>query len=603
MRAGFGILGFALVFGYVPWAGATVHDQLFKGTFDIPADAPASTNDAARFLTQATFGPTLADVNYLMAQGYGEWIDEQLAKPATLGEPTVEAVVNARTAGGQKVNNTQRLNRWFWQAAYAPDQLRQRMAYALSQIFVVSDQSSSISQYVVPLTQYGDMLAQSAFLPYGQVLLNVTYHPIMGRYLNAYHNVKATFVGGVQTTSPDENYAREVMQLFSIGLIMRHPDFSPVLTNPLDPESTIPTYDQDVITQNAKVFTGFTWSDAPQGSGPPNYSGASFYGGGLTFAAQYAPMACWGTELFPATGTGSGNMRHDITTKAVLGYGGVGTTNTIPANQTCAQDVTDELSIIATHPNVAPFISRQLIQRFVTSNPSPAYIARISAVFNTAGNDLGDVVKAILTDTEARNPPALPATTGSCATGNCDAYGKLREPVLGLTAMWRAFNARAPAPDQYGEIAMIGYGGFLGNFGQAPYESPTVFNFYLPDYQQPGVFADNNLYSPELQITNESTSYTTGNTYYQFTANAYQGMTNPRTDRPLIDLSSLTVNSNNPAAMVGTLNSALFCGSMSTTMQATMKSMLVNLNGASAQEKAWSAIYVAMLSPEFATQR
>src|SRR5574337_133927 len=447
------------------------------------------------------------------------------------------------------------------------------------------------------------MLAQSAFLPYGQVLLNVTYHPIMGRYLNAYHNVKATFVGGVQTTSPDENYAREVMQLFAIVLIMRHPDFSPVLTNPLDPEITIPTYDQNVITQNAKVFTGFTWSDAPQGSGPPNYSGASFYGGGLTFAAQYAPMACWGTELFPATGTGSGNMRHDITTKAVLGYGGVGNTNTIPANQTCAQDVTDELSIIATHPNVAPFISRQLIQRFVTSNPSPAYIARISAVFNTAGNDLGDVVKAILTDTEARNPPALPATTGSCATGNCDAYGKLREPVLGLTAMWRAFNAKAPAPDQYGEIAMIGYGGFLGNFGQAPYESPTVFNFYLPDYQQPGVFADNNLYSPELQITNESTTYTTADTYYGFTAKAYLGMPTPPTDRPLIDLSSLAANAANPAAMVATVNADLFYGSMSASMQATMKSMLVNLNGASAQEKAWSAIYVAMLSPEFATQR
>ncbi|MBS0440247.1 MAG: DUF1800 family protein, partial [Proteobacteria bacterium] len=432
--------------------------------------------------------------------------------------------------------------------------------------------------------------------PYSTVLLNVTYHPIMGRYLNAYRNVKATFVGGVQTTSPDENYAREVMQLFSIGLIMRHPDFSPVLTNPLDPESTIPTYDQGVITQNAKVFTGFTWSDAPQGSGPPNYSGASFYGGGVNFAAQYAPMACWGTELFPATGTGSNNMRHDITTKAVLGYGGVGTTNTIPANQTCAQDVTDELSIIATHPNVAPFISRQLIQRFVTSNPSPAYIARISAVFNTPGNDLGDVVKAILTDTEARNPPPL------CGSVNCDSYGKLREPVLSLTAMWRAFNAKAPAPDQYGEIAMIGYGGFLGNFGQAPYESPTVFNFYLPDYQQPGVFADNNLYSPELQITNESTAYTTANTYYQFTANAYQGMTNPRTDRPLIDLSSLTVNANNPAAMVATINSALFYGNMSASMQSTLIGMLTYMN-ASPPEEAWSAIYVAMLSPEFATQR
>ena len=593
MRTGFKLLAFALVFGFVPLASATVHDQLFKGSFDIPADQPADANAAARFLTQATFGPTPADVAYLMAQGYGEWIDEQLAKPTTLGEPTVEAVVNARTAGGQKVGNTQRLNRWFWQAVYAPDQLRQRMAYALSQIFVVSDQSSSISQYVVPLTQYADMLAQSAFLPYSQVLLSVTWHPIMGRYLNAYHNVKATFVGSVQTTSPDENYAREVMQWFSIGLIMRNPDFSPVLTNPLDPESTVPTYDQNVITQTAKVFTGFTWSDAP--TNPPN-----FYGGGLNFAAQYAPMACWGTELFAST---SNQMRHDITVKTVLGDSGVGSTNTIAANQTCGQDVTDELAVIATHPNVAPFISRQLIQRFVTSNPSPAYIARISAVFNTAGNDLGDVIKAILTDDEAVNPPALPVTTGSCSTGNCDSYGKLREPVLGLTAMWRAFNAKAPAADQYGEIAMIGYGGFLGNFGQAPYESPTVFNFYLPDYQQPGVFADGNLYSPELQITNESTTYTTSDTYYQFTENAYQGMTNPRTDRPLIDLSSLTVNASNPSAMVGTINAALFYGNMSTTMQATLKSMLTNLNGASAQEKAWSAIYVAMLSPEFATQR
>ncbi|MBS0556369.1 MAG: DUF1800 domain-containing protein [Proteobacteria bacterium] len=598
MRAGLRLLASALVFGFAPLAGATVHDQLFKGTFDVPPDAPTSTSDAARFLTQATFGPTAADIAYLMAQGRSEWIDEQLSKPATLGEPVVEAVSNARTAGGQNVGSNQRLNRWFWQAVYAPDQLRQRMAYALSQIFVVSDQSSSIgSTYMVPLTQYGDMLAQSAFLPYGQVLLNVTYHPMMGRYLNAFRNVKATFVGGVQTTSPDENYAREVMQLFSIGLIMRNPDFSPVLTNPLDPESTVPTYDQNVITQTAKAFTGFTWSDAPKGSGPPNYSGANFYTGGSNFAAQYAPMACWGTELFPATGTGSNNMRHDITVKTVLGDGGVGTNNTIPANQTCAQDLTDELAIIATHPNVAPFISRQLIQRFVTSNPSPAYIGRISAVFNKPGNDLGDVLKAILTDPEAENPPAL------CSGTNCDSYGKLREPVLRLTELWRAFNAKAPAPDQYGEVWMLGYGNFLGNFGQAPLESPTVFNFYLPDYQQPGVFADGNLFSPELQITNESTTYSTANVYYQFTQNAYQGMTNPRTDRPLIDLSSLTVNATNPTAMVATINAALFYGSMSTTMQTTLKNMLSYLNGASAQEKAWSAIYVAMLSPEFAVQR
>lgn len=573
----------ALALGFAPLAGASVHDQIFKGTFDIPADQPANVNAAARFLTQATFGPTQADIAYLMAQGYGEWIDEQLSKPATLGEATVEAVANARSKGGQGVTNTVRLNRFFWQAVYAPDQLRQRMAYELSQIFVVSDQASDIgNNYMVPLSQYQDTLAESAFLPYGDLLLDVTEHPMMGRYLNAFHNVKATCSGNppVCTTSPDENYAREVMQLFSIGLILRNPDFSPVLQN----GTTVPTYDQDTITQTAKVFTGFTWSDAP--TNPP-----TFFGGGLSFAAQYAPMACWGTELFPAS---SNQMRHDISAKIVLGGA------TIAANQHCAQDVTDELAIIATHPNVAPFISRQLIQRFVESNPSPAYIARIATVFNAPGNDLGDVIKAILTDPEAENPPAL------CGSADCDSYGKLREPVLRLTELWRAFNAQAPAPDPYGQIAMIGGGGFLGSFGQAPLESPTVFNFYLPDYQQPGVFADNGLYSPELQITNESTTYTTADTYYGFTAKAYLGMPSPPTDRPLIDLSSLTANANDPAAMVATIDADLFYGSMSTAMQSALTTMLTSqagVNNMTPQEEAWSAIYVAMLSPEFAAQR
>jgi hypothetical protein len=130
-----------------------------------------------------------------------------------------------------------------------------------------------------------------------------------------------------------------------------------------------------------------------------------------------------------------------------------------------------------------------------------------------------------------------------------------------------------------------------------------VFNFYLPDYQQPGTFADNGLYSPELQITNESTTYTTADTYYGFTAKAYLGMPTPPTDRPLIDLSPLTANAANPAAMVATVNADLFYGSMSASMQSTLTNMLTNLSGATAQEKAWSAIYVAMLSPEFAAQR
>lgn len=560
---------------------ASVHDHLFANGFQAPPDAPASANDAARFLTQATFGPTAADIARVMALGYGEWIEEQLGKPATLSEPTVEAVVNARTAGAQTVNQQQRLNRFFWQAVYAPDQLRQRMAYALSQIFVISDASSAINQDIVPMAHYQDLLATDAFGAYGPLLSDVTYNPTMGRYLNAYHNVK-----GSATTSPDENYAREVMQLFSIGLVLRNMDFSPVLVG----GATLPTYDQNVITQTAKVFTGFTYMDAPTGSGPPNYTGANFYGGGLSFAGKYSPMACWGTELFPASGTGSNNMRHDISAKTVLG--GI----TINANQTCAQDLADELVIIAAHQNVAPFIARQLIQRFVTSNPSPAFIQRVATVFDTPGNDLGDVIRAILLDDEARNPPALV---------NGDAYGKLREPVLRLTALWRAFNALAPVPDAYGEIKMIGSGGFQSNLGQAPLESPTVFNFYLPDYQQPGTFADNGLYSPEFEITNESTTYTAANKYYDFIANGYQGVAGYQNDRPLIDLSSLVADIGTPSTVADTLNDALLYGTMSTDMHAALVTMLGGTfsAGATAQEKAWSALYVTVLSPEFATQR
>ena len=561
-------------------ARADTHDRLFVYGFDPATDPPANANEAARFLTQATFGPSPADIARLTALGYDAWIEEQLARAPTLGAPTVEQVVNARTGAAQNVSQMQRLQRWYWQAAYAPDQLRQRMAWALSQIFVISDQSSAISQYVVPMAGYYDMLAKDAFAPYRTLLGDVTWHPMMGRYLSSFRNQKPS-----ATTSPDENYAREVMQLFSIGLILRDMDFSPILDNGVE----IPTYDQTTITHTAKVFSGFTWSDAP--TAPPN-----FFGGGLTFAAQYAPMECFGTEWFPASGSGSNNMRHDITgddgttatPKTVVG--GV----TIPANQTCAQDVNDELDILAAHPNVAPSMARQLIQRFVSSNPSPQYIERVAQVLDAPGANLGDAVKAILMDDEARNPPVL-------ASG--DSYGKLREPILRLTALWRAFNAQAQPADAYGEVKMTANNSLTSSFGQGPLESPTVFNFYEPDYQQPGPFADHDRYSPELQILSEASVYSSANYYYNFSAKAYVGMSNPPTDRPLIDLSTLTANATNPAAMVATIDKSLLYGTMSSTMRTTLTGMLTNLNGASAAEKAWSAIYVTMLSPEFATQR
>ena len=571
----------------VPLAQARVHDHIYGSQFEVITDLPANANEASRFLTQATFGPTQSDIARVMRVGYGEWIEEEMGMPATLGEPVVEDVVNKRSAvtvNPPGVSQTQRINRWFWQATYAPDQLRQRMAFALSQIVVVSDQTSSVSGDIVPMAAYQDLLAKDAFNIYVSVLHDVTYNPTMGKYLSHFHNQKANCSApNVCTTNPDENYAREVMQLFSVGLVLLNLDGSPMAGN-------VPSYDQTVITHTAKVFTGFTYSDAPT-------SPANFNGGGLTFATQYAPMACWGSELFALSDP---NMRHDITgddgtagsNKTVLDG------NTIAPNQSCGQDVSDELNIINEHPNVAPFVSHKLIQRFVTSNPSPAYIQRVATVFENNGfgdrGDLGDVIKAILLDTEARNPPAL-------ASG--DTYGKLREPLLRLTAMWRAFNAVAPAKDKYDEISMTGGNGFQGSYGQSPLESPTVFNFYAPDYEQPGTLANADKVAPEFQIVNEASTYSVSNSFDGFTRGAYQGMTSPPIDRPLISLSALTVNAGNGSAMADTINAAMLYGSMSSNMHSTIQNMIDFMSGATAQEKAWSAIYLTMLSPEYATQR
>ena len=583
-----------------PLAAASVHDHIFGNHFDTIADLPANANEAARFLTQATFGPVTADVNRLMQIGYSEWIDEQEGLPATHSFAIVNQIINNRSAAKPTPLNssqTERINRWWWQATYAPDQLRQRMAFALSQIFVLSDQNSAISGDIAPMASFQDLLADDSFEIYANLLSDVTWSPSMGKYLNTFRNIKPKInnVNGtlVQITSPDENYAREVMQLFSVGLVQLDSSGNVVLTGGVP----TPTYDQSVITSTAKIFTGFTYADATTGSSP------NFYSGGSSTITASEPMACWGTELFTYDNP---NMLHDITgdddqpgtAKHVLGGA------TISGINTCASDVSQELSIIAAHPNVAPFISRQLIQRFVTSNPSATYVGHVVTAFKSSGGDLGDTLKVVLTDPEARTVTSLGTTPES------DTFGKLREPVLRITALWRAFNAVAPAADIYGEVAMTGGGIGLGNLSQSPLESPTVFNFYTPDYAQPGVFVSDGKVSPEFQITNESIIYLTINTFYNLTHGAYVGMSGAPTDRPLINLNPLIFANGSSgaapteAAMIQYVNNAMMYGAMSSNMRTALTNMLHSgMNGASAQERAWSLVYVTMLSPEFATQR
>jgi uncharacterized protein (DUF1800 family) len=525
----------------------------FKSGFEPATDIPATDGEAARFLTQATFGPTEADIAKVRQIGYSAWIDQQMNSVAmTAARPHIEAVAAAMTAGGtETIGQNQRMSRWFHTAMTGPDQLRQRSAWALSQIFVISDTNGSISGEVVQMTEYWDLLARNSFGYYRTLLDEVTYNPSMGKFLSHFRNRKAA-----TGREPDENYAREVMQLFSIGLVERNLDYSPLLQN----GQTIPTYDQNVISQYAKVFTGFAYNNA----------GTNLFGGTNT----YLPMSCVATE-------------HDTTAKVLVG----GTT--IPAGQTCAVDVRDGLNLLASHPNVAPFMARQLIQRFTTSNPSTAYITRVAQKFNNNGDgergDLAAVIKQILLDPEARatNPPAT--------------FGKVREPLLRLTAVMRAWDFQLPAATQYGEIRM-GMTNPTGSYAQRPLGAPTVFNFYEPDYQPPGPVAQANLYSPEMQIINEGTTYSISNSLADYTFRYYVGMTNPPTDRPLINVAALTSLST-PTEMVDLVNRRMFYGQMTSNTRTTLINMLSFMNGATASEKARSLLQIAAMSPEFATQR
>lgn len=538
---------------------AAIYDTVFRASFEelAPGDAPANDAEAARFLTQATFGPTTTEIATVRNLGYQLWLDRQLSMPLTAARPHMEALfvaIGTPPPLNQDLNQTDRIDRFFHTAAYGPDQLRQRMAWALSQIFVVSDVNGAISNDIIQMSEYWDLLARGGFGNYRILLNDVTFSPTMGKYLSHFRNRRAA-----GTRLPDENYAREVMQLFSVGLIERNLDFSPILLG----GQPVPTYDQTTVSEMAKLFTGFNYSNATtifNGSNAPPFG--------------YMPMTCIQAE-------------HDVTAKTVL------SDVVLPAGQVCGTDVGLMLNVIHLHPNVAPFISRQLIQRFVTSTPSAAYIGRVAAVFENNGSnergDLGAVIRAILLDADARNvnPPAD--------------LGKLREPLLRLTALWRAWDVVAPPPAAGQPALRIPMSSGARGFGQAPLRAPTVFNFYLPDFQQPGPIAAAGLFSPEFQITNESTAWLVGNTLYNFSWLGYVGQGGVQ-NRAWVDLGPLAGAADN-AAMIELANQRMLYGSMTTTTRNALSTMLTALGAASAIDKARSVAYVTALSPEFATQR
>jgi uncharacterized protein (DUF1800 family) len=526
--------------------------------FTAPPPPPAvnltsvSPADAPRFLTQATFGPTLADIGTLEAQGYSAWIAGQMALPETSHRAATDADAEAYPPTGQfPIVQNDRQAAWWLISVTAPDQLRQRVAFALSEIFVTSDVASQLAHQPAGMASYYDQLANDAFGNFRQLLQDVTLSPTMGNYLNMLRNAKANAGLG---TSADENYAREVQQLFTIGLNELQPDGTLMLDSTGLP---IATYDQAEIVQTANVFTG--WAYHSTASNP------SFYG---TAADFDDPMM-----LYPAY--------HDETQKTIVS--GI----VIPANQPGAADLQTELDALFNHSNTGPFICRQLIQRLVTSNPSPAYVYRVAQVFANDGTgvrgNLAAVINAILLDYEARSP-AMIADSG---------YGKLKEPLLRLTAIYRAFGASA----QDGRFAIFNP---QVNLDEAALRSPTVFNFFDPGYVQQGALASAGLFAPEFEITTASTALSVPNDLYA----AVYTPGSPTSSTIVLNLSLLTANSSNPTAMVATLNQLLCANGMSVLTQQEIISALSALPAnTSALTAAQMALYLTVTSPDAAIQR
>lgn len=449
-----------------------------------------SQKAAVRFLLQAGFGPggDLRNVQEVMKLGFDQWITRQFARPVGVQQPLL-ATLN-RAAKGRLYADAKVISWWGRAMSPAPtaDPLRQRVGFALSEIFVISDHNDELANQPLGMANFYDMLLKGAFGNYRDLLYNVGRHPCMGIYLTHLQNEKGDPEAG---TFADENYAREVMQLFSIGLWELNLDG----TRKLDAnQKPIPTYTNVTIANMAKVMTGFSFGGR---------RAKNFYDAPENYVT---PMRMW-------------DEFHDVTPKTLLN--GVN----LPARAASDPDVGTAgladydaaIDCLFQHPSTPPFISKQLIQRLVSSNPSPAYVGRVAAKFVDNGQgvrgDLKAVVRAVLMDPEARDPQV--------ALG--DNSGKLREPYLRTANLVRALNARA-ANGLYGL-------NYLEDIHfQQPLSAPSVFNFFKPGYAPAGPVTDASLVAPEFQIVNAVTALNVPNYYLQALQYGFNrwGSDNPR---------------------------------------------------------------------------
>ncbi len=534
---------------------------------------PNST-DAARFLNQASFGATQAEVNKVQTYGYSAWLEDQFFMPGRSHEAYINTV-SASLAPGQSLNDGHVMNTFWREAATGQDQLRRRVAFALSQIFVVSLQDSTVSEFKRGVASYLDMLGRNAFGNYRQLLNEVTLHPMMGLYLSHLRNQKED---PARNRVPDQNYAREVMQLFSIGLYELNPDGTPKLVGGLPVE----TYNNDDIVGLSRVFTGFSWAG-------PDKSDTRFFGGGM----QDPDREVLFMQSYPSF--------HSISEKRFL-------TAVIPAGASADPDgdLRTALDEIASRPNVGPFISRQLIQRLVTSNPTPAYVARVAQAFNagryTSGlwstgtgqrGDLRATVAAILLDAEARTAARL-ADPG---------FGKVREPILRAANWMRSFNASSAS----GNFQLGVTDDPTTSLGQSAMRSPTVFNFYRPGYVPPNTsIATAGLVAPEMQIVNEVSVVG----YSNFMRSAVQnglGSGSPRDIQP--DYTAELALADNADLLIDRVSLLLTAGSMSAATRTIVRDAVNSIampatnQGTARQSRVQLAVFFTLSSPDYMVQK
>ena len=540
------------------------------------ADAQlARKQDAVRFLLQASFGPSLADVNALVSKPYGTWISEQMALP---WQPDHVNAVQAQYDQGDawRPNGANYTPAWvgqsFWKtAATAPDQLRKRVAFALHQIFMASQVDSNLYHQARAVAAYHDLLGKNAFGNFRQLMEDMALSPAMGIYLSHMRNRKEDAATG---RVPDENFARELMQLFTIGLHELNTDGSVKRDSAGNP---VETYGNADVMAMAKVFTGWGWAFADS-----ELTDAKFrWGNPSTSAAGDLRTDLLPMKAYPG--------QHSTAAKTV--FAGKAWAVNIPAGGTAQADLKLALDGLFKHPNVGPFIARQLIQRLVASQPSPAYVARVAGIFNNNGNgvrgDLAAVVRAILLDTEARN------------TAPSGYAGKLREPVLRVAHWARSLGAQSSS----GQWAMAWE---LDSVSQRALAPASVFGYFRPGHVPPNTsFASRGATAPEFQIINESTVAAWINTA-EGMAGGGLGWNGTAADVK-VDLAALgaLAADGNLAPLVDRLDLLLLGGRMGASLRQSVQDSVASVPASSADaatNRARAASFLVLASPAYISQ-